>query len=149
LVSASAYTVRFVDQTLPFYEHREAWRTVLEDNGFDYASRCVIADLAEVSPTPSRVVVEGIRTWEDIQLLKQHFTVKVIGIWRSLESAYEYALQRGRDDAPHSLEEYIRGAAFEYSLGLGRIFYAADQIVVNRGDLEQLKLELLQRIEQL
>jgi hypothetical protein len=120
---------------------------VLEEKGFDYATRCALEDLNRLPTQPKKIVIEGIRTWEDINLLKQRGPIVVIGIWRAAEAAYEHARQRRRDDAPHSFEEYVRGAAFEYSLGLGRVLYAADHILVNTGDISELTRTLLECVQ--
>jgi dephospho-CoA kinase len=135
-----------VPLSLPQPERLAAVEVFLKANGPGFLGRSVAEDILATelsSPTDGqRVVVSGFRTVQEVEAIRRAFPCVVIGVESSLEVRLTRLTERGRNDHSGSQEAFIRLNGWEYSLGLGRLIYEADHILLNDGPLALLQAQL-------
>ena len=105
------------------------------------ADRCI----PEVSTThATRVLIEGLRSSEEVMRFKQEFGVfPVVAVHSSPESRYRRLVKRRRErpDDPTALHEFQERDKRELSVGLGDVVALADYHIVNEGSVEGFRTE--------
>lgn len=143
---ASDYTVPFVNQHLLMRPHCFAREELYRRLGNNYVARRVIGELNSGPSLADKIVISGIRKWEDIETLRQHRPVEIVAVYRDLKECYEHgrirAAEGGRVDHPTTLEEFIQLSSWEQSIGLGKLFFEADHHLVNVGSERILRWQL-------
>ncbi|MCS7368162.1 MAG: AAA family ATPase [archaeon GBS-70-058] len=85
------------------------------------------------------ILVEGVRSLEEIEEFKKIGDVKVIAVHSSPKTRYERLFRRGRCDDPKSWEEFKERDLRELDIGIGKVISLADEIIINEGTIEDLK----------
>jgi len=88
-----------------------------------------------------RVVVDGVRSLEEVKTFGKAGKVKVLCIHASPSKRFEYLSKRGRRDDPRDRSDFDKRDAAELSLGVGNVIALADRIVEN----ELISVDELQR----
>lgn len=92
------------------------------------AKRSIVRILYNESPL---VVVDGVRSLEEVYYFKKFFEVYIIAIHASPRTRYSRLKARGRPDDPSSWEEFSTRDLRELSLGIGNVIALADYMIVN------------------
>jgi dephospho-CoA kinase len=92
----------------------------------------------EASPSPL-VVVEGVRSEDELRELKSKFEVVTVAIHASPKTRYERLLSRGRSDDPRTWDTFYERDSRELNVGLGRVIALADAVLVNEGTIADLQ----------
>jgi dephospho-CoA kinase len=85
------------------------------------------------------ILVEGVRSLEEIEEFKKIGDVKVVAVHSSPKTRYERLFRRGRCDDPKSWEEFKERDLRELDVGIGKVISLADEIIINEGTIEDLK----------
>ena len=86
------------------------------------------------------VVVDGIRSIPEVEVLKQAGHVKLLAIHASQDTRFKHMLDRGRSDAPASSDDFAVRDKRELSVGISEAIALADETISNNDlTLEQLK----------
>ncbi|MEM0118085.1 MAG: AAA family ATPase [Conexivisphaerales archaeon] len=88
-----------------------------------------------------RVLIDGVRSIEEVKTFSRIGTVKILCIHASPPKRFEYLSTRGRKDDPRDREEFERRDNTELALGVGNVIALADRVVEN----EVISVEELQR----
>ncbi|MFW6040255.1 MAG: dephospho-CoA kinase, partial [Thermoplasmatota archaeon] len=82
-----------------------------------------------------------VRSYEEVDIFKAELQEKmqIVAIHASPETRYERLKKRGRDDKPHTWDEFIERDHRELDWGLGKIIALADKIIINEGSLSEFK----------
>jgi len=96
-----------------------------------------------------RTVIDGSRGLEELEVFRQAFgdEVKLVAIHSPRKQRYQRLIQRGREDAPKSWEEFLERDRRELSWGLGSLIAMADTMLVNQGGLEDFKRRAKEYLE--
>lgn len=139
-IEASDYTKPLLPGSGPVRERCLAREGLYEAFGADLAAQGILNSLGLLSEDSlHRVVITGTRTWEDIELLRASgFRVNIIAIYRPLPDAFEAGLRRGRRDHPREFVHFVLLFAWETKIGLGKIMWEADRLIVNGGTEQEL-----------
>jgi dephospho-CoA kinase len=106
------------------------------------AERC-IEKLQQVSS--SHVLIDGARSEAEISAFKRVIEhVRVIAVHASPKIRFARLQDRGREDDALTQEAFHERDARELDIGIGRVIAQADIVIVNEGDLEELKAKTLQ-----
>ena len=90
----------------------------------------------------SNVVIDGIRSVAEVEVLKKVGHVRLLAIHASEDTRFKYLRKRGREDAPSDSNEFTGRDKRELSVGVSEaIALANDMISNNELTLEQLKLQ--------
>jgi dephospho-CoA kinase len=101
------------------------------------AERCI--DKIQQFSSP-HVVIDGARSEPELRAFQQAFDcVIIVAVHASPKIRFQRLQKRGRADDAFTKEVFNERDARELDIGLGRIFTQADVMLVNEGNLEELK----------
>ena len=87
------------------------------------------------------IVIDGIRSNDEIQVLKKSANVKLLSILASTDTRFTFLHDRGRSDDPKSREIFEERDNRELSVGVGKSIESADESISNN---ELTKDELIE-----
>jgi dephospho-CoA kinase len=86
------------------------------------------------------VVIDGIRSIPEVEVLKKVGHVKLLAIHASQGTRFEHLKKRGRSDAPTNTNDFVGRDKRELSIGISEAIALADETISNNDlTLEQLK----------
>ena len=86
----------------------------------------------EINKSSSNVIViDGIRSNDEIQFLKQLGIVKILSIHASTDTRFDYLTKRGRSDDPQDKENFEHRDARELGVGISTSIALADESISN------------------
>ena len=95
-------------------------------------------------------LVDGCRSLAEVNSFKGlSDEVYIIGVHASRKIRYERLVRRGREDAPHSIEEFDERDNRELGWGLGNVIALSDILIINDSDLESFKSKVKGELEAL
>lgn len=110
-----------------------------EDLGPGAVAHLVLRKL-ERDNNSGNVVIDGIRSIPEVEVLRKVGHVKLLAIHASPETRYKHLVERGRFDAPSSSDEFASRDRRELSVGISEAIALADETISNNDlTLDQLK----------
>lgn len=104
-----------------------------------------VAEIAMELLLPSQaeiVIVEGVRSLEEVNFFKDFFDkVVVVSIHSSPKTRFSRLVARRREDDPVKWEEFVKRDYRELELGIGSVIALSDYILVNE-DVEKENFEI-------
>jgi dephospho-CoA kinase len=89
----------------------------------------------------SNVVIDGIRSIAEVEVLKKVGHVRLLAIHASQDTRFKHLKERGRADAPSNGNEFAGRDKRELSVGVSEAIALANEVISNNDlTLEQLKL---------
>ncbi len=94
----------------------------------------------EILQSKSNVIlVDGVRSLAEVNVLKKIGTVKVLAIHASGDRRYTFLTERGRSDAPSDREDFTKRDSREIGVGMSESIALADETISNNNlTIEQL-----------
>jgi dephospho-CoA kinase len=77
------------------------------------------------------VIIDGIRSNEEIQVLRKIGTVKLLSIHASTDTRYSFLSDRGRSDDPQNRENFNERDTREIGVGISTPIALADESISN------------------
>jgi dephospho-CoA kinase len=77
------------------------------------------------------IVIDGIRSIDEVKVLKTMGPVKLLAIHASAETRYDHIKQRGRADVPLSNTDFIIRDKRELDVGISEVIALSDEVVSN------------------
>lgn len=91
-------------------------------------------------PQYNKFIIDGIRSINEVELLKTIGVVKILAIHGSVFTRFMHLKNRSRSDAPSTLEDCLMRDKRELSVGISEAIAFADEMISNNEiTLEQLK----------
>ena len=85
------------------------------------------------------VLIDGVRSLAEVNVLKNIGTVKVLAIHASGDTRYRFLTGRGRSDAPADREDFSKRDSREIRVGMSESIALADETISNNNmTIEQL-----------
>ena len=84
------------------------------------------------------LVVEGVRSEDELRELKSRFEVFTVAIHASPKTRFRRLLERGRSDDPKTWNTFYERDSRELDVGVCRVIALADVLLVNEGTIEEL-----------
>ena len=85
------------------------------------------------------ILVDGVRSIAEVNVLKKIGTVKVLAIHASGDRRYTLLTERGRSDAPSDREDFTKRDSREIGVGMSESIALADETISNNNlTIEQL-----------
>jgi dephospho-CoA kinase len=110
-----------------------------QDLGQGAVAHLVLRKL-ERDGSSGNVVIDGIRSIPEVEVLKKAGYVKLLAIHASQETRFKHLVDRGRSDAPSSTGEFAGRDKRELSVGISEAIALADETISNNElTLDQLK----------
>jgi len=114
-----------------------------QDLGPGAVGQIVLQKLArdDDNDNSSNVVVDGIRSVAEVEVLKKVGHVRLLAIHASQDTRFRHLMERGRADAPSDSDEFSGRDKRELSVGVSEAIALANEMISNNDlTLEQLKL---------
>jgi dephospho-CoA kinase len=110
-----------------------------------WARRCVAKVEGLLSSGGAHVIIDGVRTMQEITVFKTAFKrdFYVIAVIASADTRFDRIRARKRADDPDARELFDQRDKRELSWGLGEVIASADGTIDNEGGLEGLKAATL------
>ena len=86
----------------------------------------------------SNVVVEGVRSEDELRELKSKFDVVTVGIHASPKTRFQRLLARGRSDDPKTWDTFYERDSRELNVGLCKVIALADILLINEETINDL-----------
>ena len=77
------------------------------------------------------ILVDGVRSLAEVNVLKKIGTVKVLAIHASGDTRYKFLTVRGRSDAPADREDFTQRDSMEIGVGMSESIALADETISN------------------
>lgn len=90
----------------------------------------------------SFVLIDGVRNMNEFLEFKKLGKAVLLSIHASPERRYKFLQGRGRSDSPSSLQSFESRDRRELSVGIGETIALADEVIINKGSIEDLKKEV-------
>ena len=104
-----------------------------------------IAELVqpEIENSKSNVIIiDGIRSYPEIEALKKYGTVKLLAIRASTDTGLEFLQQRGRSDDPKTKENFEERDDRELNVGISNPIALSDDAISNNNLSKEELIEL-------
>jgi dephospho-CoA kinase len=88
-------------------------------------------------------VIDGLRSVHEVDVLKQHGTVKVLAVHAPKEARFRFLKHRRRTDAPRSQDEFDTRDKRELTVGIGEAISFSDSVITNDGTIKDLQKKAL------
>ena len=99
--------------------------------------------------TGNIVFIDGIRSLVEVDEFKKHFpNFILIAIHTAPKTRYQRLFQRRRSDDPTDWETFMERDLRELGIGVGAVISIADQVIVNKGTLAQLRQKIIQVLKE-
>jgi dephospho-CoA kinase len=110
-----------------------------QDLGQGAVAHLVLRKLERDGST-GNVVIDGIRSIPEVEVLKKVGHVKLLAIYASQDTRFKHLVDRGRSDAPSSTDEFAGRDKRELSVGISEAIALADETISNNDlTLDELK----------
>lgn len=91
----------------------------------------------------SLVAIDGLRSMQEVDVLRKHGTVKVLAIHAPKEARFRFLKERKRIDAPRSQDEFDTRDKRELGVGIGEAISFSDSVITNDGTIKDLQKRAL------
>ena len=102
---------------------------VREKNGPGAVAELIINSIQE--STDDIVIIDGVRSIAEIEVLKKIGNVKLLAVEASAETRYSFLSSRGRSDDPKTKEKFEERDNREIGVGLDKSIKIADKTITN------------------
>lgn len=96
--------------------------------------------LEKIKMQHGQVMVEGIRSLNELNYFKVNSDVCLIAVHASQKTRFERLLKRGRADDPKDLKTFLERDMRELNVGLGSVIALADKVFINEGTVTDISL---------
>ncbi len=123
---------------------REYATKLREDNEIDIVARLCVPIIKEMLKTRKNILIDGIRSYEEITCFKKEFGEDfiLIAVEADFETRFERLKNRGETWDMHTKEELKWRDDKELSWGLGKSIESADYKIDNNGTKKELEKQL-------
>ncbi|WII07081.1 AAA family ATPase [Methanomassiliicoccales archaeon LGM-RCC1] len=95
-------------------------------------------------------LVDGCRSMDEVNSYRGlSDEVYIIGVHAPGKTRYDRLIKRGREDAPHNIEEFNERDSRELGWGLGNVIAMSDIMIVNDSGLDSFKAKVKRELEAL
>jgi dephospho-CoA kinase len=108
--------------------------------GSDIMAKRLVPKIKMVQP--GLVVVDGLRSLDEVEAFKRVFNVAVLAVHSPPEQRFQRLLKRKRSDDPRNMEEFRERDYRELAVGVGSVIALADNMIVNDSTIEAFRLKL-------
>lgn len=120
---------------------------VREDKGPAAVARRLLPKIE--ASTSATVIVEGIRSLDELSELRSRYEVVTVAIHASPGTRFQRLLSRNRSDDPRNRATFDERDMRELKVGLGQVIALADVVLVNEGSIEALQTTFKEALSKL
>lgn len=116
-----------------------------EEKGPDAVARLLLEKLRDRVAGHPGIVIDGVRSIEEVRVLESLGKVCVVGVHSSPRTRLERLLKRGRVGDVRDIKEFMMRDLYNLSYGVGNLLALADYMIVNDSTLDAL-VEAVRRL---
>ncbi|PIW32100.1 MAG: dephospho-CoA kinase [Nitrosopumilales archaeon CG15_BIG_FIL_POST_REV_8_21_14_020_37_12] len=110
-----------------------------EKNGPGAIAHLVIPEIE--NSKSNVVIIDGVRSNAEIDVLKKYGTVKLLAIHASIDRRFEFLQQRGRSDDPKTKENFEERDTRELGVGISNSIALSDDAITNNNKTKEELIE--------
>ncbi|MCV0372839.1 MAG: AAA family ATPase [Nitrosarchaeum sp.] len=110
-----------------------------EKNGPGAIAHLVIPEIE--NSKSNVVIIDGVRSNAEIDVLKKYGTVKLLAIHASTDRRFEFLQQRGRSDDPKTKENFEERDTRELGVGISNSIALSDDAITNNNKTKEELIE--------
>ena len=97
----------------------------------------------------SHIIVEGIRSQDEVELFKEHFdNFIIVSIFANPKLRFERIKLRQREDDTTDYKVFAERDQNELGFGIGNVVSLSDKMIINESDIESCKKEIAKFLEE-
>jgi dephospho-CoA kinase len=120
-----------------------------KDLGPGAIAHLVLRKIARDHNNSKNLVIDGIRSIAEVQVLKNLGTVKLLAIHASVNTRFGHLKVRGRSDDPSNLDDFSNRDKRELNVGISEAIAMADETLSNNelttGELKEKAFRIVRR----
>ncbi|MFQ5941167.1 MAG: AAA family ATPase [Nitrososphaerales archaeon] len=89
------------------------------------------------------IAVDGLRSMHEVEVLRKHGVVRILGIHAPKEARFRFLRGRRRQDAPRSEDDFSNRDKRELDVGIGEAISYSDSIIMNDTTKKELQAKAL------
>jgi len=116
-----------------------------QELGDNAVAKLTIPKVKELLKKHKAVIIDGVRSLEEIQTFKDAFPdekIIIIAVHSSPRKRFERLSRRGRSDDPKTWSEFEARDWKELKFGIGNVIALADYLIVNENHIAEYKREI-------
>jgi dephospho-CoA kinase len=102
-----------------------------QDLGHGAVAHLILKKLERDGDKDSNLVIDGIRSIPEVEVLKKIGEVRLLAIHASQDTRFKHLKERGRSDAPTNQDEFAGRDKRELSVGISEAIALADETLSN------------------
>ncbi|MGC9208321.1 MAG: AAA family ATPase [Nitrososphaeria archaeon] len=118
---------------------RRVVKMLREQGGKEIVARLTLDKIARSGS--ELIIIDGIRSMDEVEFFRKKAKMIILALHASPRRRYSLLRNRGRNDDPKNLNEFLERDRLELELGIGSVIAIADFMIVN----EFLSLDELYR----
>ncbi len=116
---------------------------IREKYGKEIVAKLTYEKIKNLRISSDIIAIEGVRSLEEYMFFKDKFKdVILLAIHSSPKTRFKRIIERGREDDPKNFDEFIKRDLRELSYGIGNVIALADYMIINEGNIDNLKEEV-------
>lgn len=123
-----------------------------QELGDNAVAKLTIPKVKELLKKHKAVIIDGVRSLDEIQTFKDAFPdeeIIIIAVHSSPRKRFERLSRRGRSDDPKTWSEFEARDWKELKFGIGNVIALADYLIVNENHIAEYKREIEKLAEKL
>lgn len=123
-----------------------------QELGDNAVAKLTIPKVKELLKKHKAVIIDGVRSLDEIQTFKDAFPeeeIIIIAVHSSPRKRFERLSRRGRSDDPKTWSEFEARDWKELKFGIGNVIALADYLIVNENHIAEYKREIERLAEKL
>jgi len=93
------------------------------------------------SSTSNVILIDGVRSNDEIQVLKKYGTVKLLAVHASTDTRFDFLQKRGRSDDPQTKQHFEERDNRELGVGVSNSIALSDNAISNVGKTKEELIE--------
>jgi dephospho-CoA kinase len=106
-------------------------RDLRAEHGSGIVAKLILQKIKELDKDKKFIVIDGIRSYEEFEILKELDFVKLLAIHASSKTRYEHIRLRDRSDSPSSYDKFVQRDKREIAIGISEAIALSDEIISN------------------
>lgn len=125
----------------------ELMKNFRKTHGNDIIAKLTVTRIKDLKDK-SLIVVDGIRSYDEYEVLKSIGFVKLLAVHASSIIRYDHIKNRDRSDTPTNHESFLERDEREMSVGISRAIALADESISNNNlKIDDLRLQVVMMVE--
>jgi dephospho-CoA kinase len=106
-------------------------RDLRYEHGNEIVAKLILQKIKKLDDDKNFIVIDGIRSYEEFNILKDLDFVKLLAIHASSPTRFDHIKLRDRSDSPSNYEKFLQRDKREMDVGISEAIALADEVISN------------------